>query len=645
MPLIQKFEAGYVQGAKAVAPNIEVDVEYISPAGDFSGFNDPAQGTEVARGQLDGGADVVYHAAGASGQGVFEAVKRRHAGRAKLAIGVDSDQYNSRRAADVNDVIMTSMLKRVDVAVFDYINAVAAGRHEHAAGGVRPEGRRRRLRHLRRQDRRHHRPTWTPTRPRSSAARSRSQTTPSSLTGQRHRRGAGSARDPAPGRSSEGWRRWPIAELAPTAAEYAVELTGITKRFPGVVANSDIHLRVRRGEVHALCGENGAGKSTLMKILYGMQQPGRGHHLGGRRGGALPLAGRRDQGRDRHGAPALHAGRQPHRRRERPARRGGSCTASAPRPRQRIAELAEHGRAARPARTCSSSGSGVADRQRVEILKVLYRGARTVILDEPTAVLVPQEVDELFATLRRMRAEGFTFLFISHKLDEVRAIADTITVIRRGHLRRHAPTRRTVTTRQLAEMMVGSELPSPETRESTVTDREVLRVDRPRRSPARAAAGRCSTASTWWCAPARCSASPASRATGRPSSSRRSWGCAGRAAARSCWTARDITRAQHAAAPGGRHRLRARGPHPARPARHPAAVGQPDPRLPEPPAGRPRAGCSACSTGPRRGATPSASSRSSTCARPASTCPRPRCPAATSRSWWSAASCPATRCC
>ena len=77
-----------------------------------------------------------------------------------------------------------------------------------------------------------------------------------------------------------------------------------------------------------------------------------------------------------------------------------------------------------------------------EILKVLYRGARTVILDEPTAVLVPQEVDELFATLRGMRAEGYTFLFISHKLDEVRAIADTITVIRRGTSRRHAPTRR-----------------------------------------------------------------------------------------------------------------------------------------------------------------------------------------------------------
>jgi simple sugar transport system ATP-binding protein len=119
---------------------------------------------------------------------------------------------------------------------------------------------------------------------------------------------------------------------------------------------------------------------------------------------------------------------------------------------------------------------GVADRQRVEILKVLYRGARTVILDEPTAVLVPQEVDDLFDTLRGMRAEGYTFLFISHKLDEVRAIADTITVIRRGTSVGTADPK-TVTNRELAEMMVGSELPDPGTGESTVTDREILRVE------------------------------------------------------------------------------------------------------------------------------------------------------------------------
>jgi basic membrane protein A and related proteins len=122
-PLIQKFEAGYVQGAKAVAPNIQVDVQYLSPAGDFSGFNDAAKGQVVATGQFDGGADIVYHAAGASGLGVFQSAQSA----GELAIGVDSDQYNIPDYESVRDVIMTSMLKRVDVAVFDYINAVAAG--------------------------------------------------------------------------------------------------------------------------------------------------------------------------------------------------------------------------------------------------------------------------------------------------------------------------------------------------------------------------------------------------------------------------------------------------------------------------------------------------------------------------------------
>jgi basic membrane protein A len=127
VPLIHKFEAGYMAGAKAVAPSIQVDVDYISPAGDFSGFNDSARGTEVARGQLDGGSDIIYQAAGASGQGVFEAVNAATTPEApKFAIGVDSDQYNTV-APPVNEVIMTSMLKRVDVAVFNYINAVAAG--------------------------------------------------------------------------------------------------------------------------------------------------------------------------------------------------------------------------------------------------------------------------------------------------------------------------------------------------------------------------------------------------------------------------------------------------------------------------------------------------------------------------------------
>jgi basic membrane protein A and related proteins len=126
-PLIQKFEAGYEAGAKAVAPDIQIDAKYLTPAGDFTGFNDPAKATEVTRGQLDGGADVIYHASGASGKGVFEAVSAANNAQApKWAIGVDSDQAKTA-TPPTNEIILTSMLKRVDVAVYDYINASAAG--------------------------------------------------------------------------------------------------------------------------------------------------------------------------------------------------------------------------------------------------------------------------------------------------------------------------------------------------------------------------------------------------------------------------------------------------------------------------------------------------------------------------------------
>jgi general nucleoside transport system ATP-binding protein len=119
---------------------------------------------------------------------------------------------------------------------------------------------------------------------------------------------------------------------------------------------------------------------------------------------------------------------------------------------------------------------GVGPRQRVEILKVLYRGARILILDEPTSVLVPQEVDELFAALRELKAQGLTVIFISHKLDEVLSVADEITVMRAGTtVAAVLPAQ--VTARQLAQLMVGSELPSPQTGDSTVTDVPVLTLD------------------------------------------------------------------------------------------------------------------------------------------------------------------------
>ncbi|MEB3372412.1 ABC transporter ATP-binding protein [Saccharopolyspora mangrovi] len=253
----------------------------------------------------------------------------------------------------------------------------------------------------------------------------------------------------------------------------AVELTGITKTFPGVVANSDVNLTVRAGEVHALCGENGAGKSTLMKILYGMQAPDSG-----------TIRVRGDEVSFRTPAEAIKAGiGMVHQHfmladnltvLENVVLGAESAHGIGAEARRRVRELAE--KAGFELRLdVLVERLGVAERQRVEILKVLYRGARIIILDEPTAVLVPQEVDELFATLRTMREQGFTFLFISHKLDEVRSIADTVTVLRRGTTVGTVAASE-VTSRALAEMMVGSELPVPERGPSTVTEREVLSV-------------------------------------------------------------------------------------------------------------------------------------------------------------------------
>ncbi|HEY7483401.1 MAG TPA: ABC transporter ATP-binding protein [Streptosporangiaceae bacterium] len=253
----------------------------------------------------------------------------------------------------------------------------------------------------------------------------------------------------------------------------AVELHGITKRFPGVVANHDIDIEVRRGTVHAIVGENGAGKSTLMKILYGMQRPDEGsivvdgqaatfHSPSDAIGRGIGMVHQHFMLADYLtvlenvvlGAEGLH----------------GIGAAA----RRRIKEISDqYGLGVQPDRMVEDLGVG--DRQRVEILKVLYRGAHILILDEPTAVLVPQEVDELFANLRELKREGLTVIFISHKLDEVLSVADWITVIRRGTTVASVDPP-SVTARELAHLMVGSELPVPELRESTVTDQPILQV-------------------------------------------------------------------------------------------------------------------------------------------------------------------------
>lgn len=240
-----------------------------------------------------------------------------------------------------------------------------------------------------------------------------------------------------------------------------------------MVANHDIHLTVRKGTVHALVGENGAGKSTLMKILYGMQKPDEG---------TITVDG--EQVTFHNPADAIVRGiGMVHQHfmladnltvlenvvlgSEKLYGIGGGA-------RKKIKEISDrYGLNVRP--DVLVEGLGVAERQRVEILKVLYRGARTLILDEPTAVLVPQEVDALFDNLRELKSEGLAVIFISHKLGEVLSVADEITVIRRGTTVGTAVPAET-TPRQLAEMMVGSELPTPETAESTVTDKPVIQV-------------------------------------------------------------------------------------------------------------------------------------------------------------------------
>ncbi|MCA1781730.1 MAG: ABC transporter ATP-binding protein [Intrasporangiaceae bacterium] len=266
----------------------------------------------------------------------------------------------------------------------------------------------------------------------------------------------------------------PEHERAIEDSEYAVELEGITKRFPGVVANKDIVFAVRSGTVHAIVGENGAGKSTLMKILYGVQRPDEGTiTVGGER---VDLHSPSDAIRHgigmvfQHfmladnftvlenvvlGAEKLH----------------GIGAAA----RERILAISEdYNLDVDPDVLVADLGVGA--RQRVEILKVLYRGAKIIILDEPTSVLVPQEVDELFDNLRELKGEGLTVLFISHKLDEVLRVADSITVIRRGTTVDTVDPQ-DVDARQLAELMVGSELPTAVTEESTVTEQVVLRVE------------------------------------------------------------------------------------------------------------------------------------------------------------------------
>ncbi|BAL98259.1 MULTISPECIES: ABC transporter ATP-binding protein [Caldilinea] len=242
-----------------------------------------------------------------------------------------------------------------------------------------------------------------------------------------------------------------------TASPYAVEMRGITKRFPGVLANDHIDFEVRRGEIHALLGENGAGKSTLMNILSGLYRPDEGEIA--IRGQVVQFHSPRDAIRHGVGMVHQHFMLTPSQSVAENVFLGAREIGLVLNPQRMAAEVQ---RIAEQYRLPVDPNAkiwqlSVGEQQRVEIIKILYRGAEILILDEPTAVLTPQEAENLFVTLRSMAADNKTIIFISHKLEEVLSIADRITVLRGG---RNVATlaAQGVTKTELANLMVGRQV-------------------------------------------------------------------------------------------------------------------------------------------------------------------------------------------
>lgn len=234
-----------------------------------------------------------------------------------------------------------------------------------------------------------------------------------------------------------------------------MEMRGITKRFPGVIANEDVNFDVRQGEVHTLLGENGAGKSTLMKILFGLVKPDEGEVLLNGKPTAIDSPSSAIEAKvgmvHQHFmlVPTLTVAENVALGLK--SSRGVLTDLKAVS--ARVTELSEqHGLHVDP--SVEVWRLSVGERQRVEIIKALYRDARLLVLDEPTAVLTPQEVDDLFVILRRMTKQGRGLVFISHKLHEVMALSDRITVLRNGRVTGQTVPSET-SREQLAQMMVG----------------------------------------------------------------------------------------------------------------------------------------------------------------------------------------------
>ena len=237
-----------------------------------------------------------------------------------------------------------------------------------------------------------------------------------------------------------------------------LSIRGLTKAYPGVVANSDVSFEIEPGEVHALLGENGAGKSTLVKMIYGLVKPDSGD---------MVLQGREYTPAEPQAAraagvamvfqhfslfDALNV-----------AENVALGMANPPKTSELAAKITsvseQYGLPLDPWKIVGDLSAG--ERQRVEIIRCLLQDPKLLIMDEPTSVLTPQEVEILFATLRKLKAEGTSILYISHKLEEIRALCDEATILRLGK-KVATCTPRETTAAQMAELMVGSELHRPE---------------------------------------------------------------------------------------------------------------------------------------------------------------------------------------
>ena len=257
-----------------------------------------------------------------------------------------------------------------------------------------------------------------------------------------------------------------------------LELRGITKQFPGVLANDNVNLSLEQGEIHALLGENGAGKTTLMNILYGLYKPTKGEIF--IKGQRAEISGPTDAIRQGIGMVHQHFMLIPVLTVTENVMLGDETLKNGmfldrKKVASRIREISQkYGLQVDPDAYVKDLPVGI--QQRVEIIKVLYRKANVLILDEPTAVLTPQEVEELFAIIKSLVAQGVSLIFITHKLKEVVAVADRITVIRRGKTV-GTTTPSEANEQSLAEMMVGRAVELTVHKEKAKPQEAVITID------------------------------------------------------------------------------------------------------------------------------------------------------------------------